>query len=154
MGKIFITGLAVKTLIGVYDWERERLTELLLDVTLEADLEAAMVSDNVADTIDYAKVADCITQVGQDSTFELLEAFGNRVMDEVLAQFNVMHITVKIVKPNILPNAKTVAVQLCKERNGKNAKVSVATIKQWQDEAKCDEQLMVRVINHVFKYLG
>ncbi|WP_421133584.1 dihydroneopterin aldolase [Alteromonas sp. A079] len=117
MGKIFITGLAVKTLIGVYDWERERLTELLLDVTLEADLEAAMVSDNVADTIDYAKVADCITQVGQDSTFELLEAFGNRVMDEVLAQFNVMHITVKIVKPNILPNAKTVAVQLCKERN-------------------------------------
>lgn len=44
--------------------------------------------------------------------------------------------------------------QLCKKQNGKNAKVSVATIKQWQDEAKSNEQLMVRVINHVFKYLG
>ena len=116
MGKIYITGLAVDTLIGVYDWERVQMTELLLDITLDADLDAAMQSDNVHDTVDYAKVADCIVAVGKESTFELLEAFGSRVMDTVLATFNVNAIKLKIVKPNILPNAQTVAVEMTRER--------------------------------------
>ena len=117
MGKIYITGLEVDTLIGVYDWERVRTTQLLLDVTLDVDLSAAMISDDVADTVDYAKVAECIVEVGKESTFELLEAFGSKVMDTVLAHFSVSTITLKIVKPNILPNAQTVAVEMRKERN-------------------------------------
>ncbi len=85
MGKIYITGLEVDTLIGVYDWERVRTTQLLLDVTLDVDLSAAMQSD--------------------------------KVMDAVLDNFTVASITLKIVKPNILPNAQTVAVEMRKERN-------------------------------------
>ena len=116
MGKIYITGLSVETLIGVYEWERERLTTLILDVELEADLDKAMQSDDVTDTIDYAKVAECITEVGKTSEFELLEAFGAKVMNAVLAQFPVRAIGVKVIKPNILPNAQTVAVALYQER--------------------------------------
>jgi len=97
MGKIYITGLEVDTLIGVYDWERVRTTQLLLDITLDVDLSAAMQSDDVADTVDYAKVAECIVKVGKESTFELLEAFGSKVMETVLANFSVASITLKIL---------------------------------------------------------
>lgn len=116
MEKIYITELAVDTLIGVYDWERERLTSLLLDVELDANLAKAMQSDEVTDTIDYAKVADCITEVGKSSSFYLLEAFGAQVMNQVLASFPALAIRLKIVKPGILPNAKTVAVSMYQER--------------------------------------
>lgn len=114
MGKIYISGLTVHTLIGVYDWERTQNTTLELDIVLEADLSAAMMSDNVDDTIDYAKVAECVVEVGKRSQYELLEAFGRDVMDTVMGTFPVASITVKIVKPGILPNAKTVAVELHK----------------------------------------
>ncbi len=114
MGKIYITGLAVDTLIGVYDWERTSQTQLLIDITLEVDLAKAMLSDDVNDTVDYAKVAECVVEVGKDSSFELLEAFGAKVMDTVLSRFKVDVITLKIVKPNILPNAQTVAVEMVK----------------------------------------
>lgn len=63
MGKIYITGLEVDTLIGVYDWERVRTTQLLLDVTLDVDLSAAMQSDDVVDTVDHATVVECIVAV-------------------------------------------------------------------------------------------
>ena len=116
MGKIFIEGLSVDTLIGVYDWERERLTELSIDIELEAELDKAMASDDVMDTIDYAKVANCVAQVGKESQFELLEAFGAKVMDTVLQQFPVQGISIKIVKPGILPNARRVAVALSRAR--------------------------------------
>jgi dihydroneopterin aldolase len=116
MGKIYISGLCVPTLIGVYDWERERLTELIIDVEIDANLERAMHTDDVADTIDYAKVAECIVEVGKTSRFELLEALGGAIMRAVLQQFPVHAIAVKIVKPNILPNANTVAVALSQVR--------------------------------------
>lgn len=116
MGKIYITGLTVETLIGVYDWERVRNTELLLDITLDVDLTNAMLSDDVNDTVDYAKVAECIVEVGKESQFELLEAFGASVMDAVMAKFSVSSIMLKIVKPNILPNAQTVAVEMSRDK--------------------------------------
>ena len=114
MGKIYLPGLAVDPLIGVYDWERTAQTQLLIDITLEVDLAKAMLSDDVNDTVDYAKVAECVVEVGKDSSFELLEAFGAKVMDTVLSRFKVDVITLKIVKPNILPNAQTVAVEMVK----------------------------------------
>ena len=100
------------TLIGVYDWERTSPTMLLLDVTMNADLSRAMTSDDVADTIDYAKVAECIVATGKQSAFALLEAFGHAVMKDVCRQFPVKDITLKITKPGILPNAQAVAVEL------------------------------------------
>lgn len=116
MQQIIIEGLAVETLIGVYDWERTRTTTLELDVVLHADLKQAMLSDNVSDTIDYAKVAEHIQKVGKDSKFELLEALGNAIIESVLANYPVSKIQLTIVKPGILPDAKRVAVKFTHQR--------------------------------------
>lgn len=52
MGKVTINQT------GIYDWVRVRTTQLLLDVTLDVDLSATMQSNDVSDTVDYAKVAE------------------------------------------------------------------------------------------------
>lgn len=112
MQQIKIQGLNVETLIGVYDWERTKTTTLVVDLVLEADLRAAMRSDNVEDTIDYAKVAQCVQAIGAKSTFELLEAFGFAIMQGVMGAFPVSSMAVEIEKPGILPDAKRVAVAM------------------------------------------
>ncbi len=109
-----IQGLKVETLIGVYDWERTRNTELVVDITLKADLTRAMASDEVADTIDYAAVADTVTNIGRQSQFELLEALGGAILDALLATYPIHTATVEIEKPGILPNARRVAVNMSK----------------------------------------
>lgn len=116
MEQITIEGLAVDTLIGVYDWERTQLTTLYVDIQLDADLTAAMKSDDVNDTIDYAKVAEVVQNVGKRATYELLEALGNEMIDTLLAQFAAQKVTVKIVKPNILPDAQRVSVTMAKQK--------------------------------------
>ena len=83
MQQIFIEGLEVPTLIGVYDWERTQNTVLIVDLLIDADLSAAMQSDDVEHTIDYAAVAETVKQVGIDSSFELLEAFANAIINAV-----------------------------------------------------------------------
>ena len=107
---IILSGLKVDTLIGVYDCERTRKTTLLFDVTVQADLSAAMQSDDVKDTIDYALLAKAVQDAAADQTFELLEALGGHVMNAVFKSFPVGHIKLAITKPDILPDVNTVTV--------------------------------------------
>ena len=43
MQQIFIEGLEVPTLIGVYDWERTQNTVLIIDLLIDADLRRITV---------------------------------------------------------------------------------------------------------------
>ena len=115
--QIIIHGMAVPTIIGVYDWERTEPQTLLLDIVLGCDLKAACVSDNVNDTIDYAKVQETILAVGKESHFELLEALAEKVCRVLFERFPIRSIDLTIVKPNILENVSKVAVRVVRERS-------------------------------------
>ncbi|MCU7553078.1 dihydroneopterin aldolase [Alteromonas sp. ASW11-19] len=110
MEKITITGLRVDTLIGVYDWEREQLTTLKLDITLTASLISAMTSDDVNDTIDYAALAEHVQKEAKNCQYELLEAFGHHIMNSILRTFPSQHVALGICKPGILADADSVTV--------------------------------------------
>lgn len=110
MQQIYIQRLKVPTLIGVYDWERTQVTTLIVDVVLYADLTQAMFSDDVQHTINYAEVADCIKRIGESSSFELLEALANAIIQALIGEFPVTRIELSIEKPGILPDADKVGI--------------------------------------------
>jgi dihydroneopterin aldolase len=118
MQRISIERLQVPTLIGVYDWERTRQTQLLMTIDLIVDVTDATLSDDVSQTIDYAKVAEHIKSQAANTSFELLEALGRHLCESVLAHFPVQQITLKIEKPDILPDAATVHVTQCFNKQG------------------------------------
>jgi len=74
MDKIFIRGLKVETIIGVYDWERHANRPLSFDLDLGADFTDAAASDHVRDAIDYAAIMETITKIATEYHPALLEA--------------------------------------------------------------------------------
>lgn len=115
LDKIIIEGLQIQSLIGVYDWERTSKTDLLIDITLDVDLHKAAISDDVNDTLDYAKVAELITHIAEQSEFELLEALAETITKGIFAKFNCHQIELKLSKPGILPNASNVAITIVRK---------------------------------------
>jgi 7,8-dihydroneopterin aldolase/epimerase/oxygenase len=65
--------------------ERRASRRFEVDVEIDAPLEAAQVSDRLADTIDYSAVADLIVTVGTGEPHRLLESLARRMLD-VLAE--------------------------------------------------------------------
>ena len=117
MGKIYITGLAVDTLIGVYDWERQHKQRILVDLELQADLSKAAKSDNVDDTLNYALVAQKVVHTANDSQFKLIEALASHILDTLLQSFPlIQRAKLTLSKPDILANAKNVAVEMTRGR--------------------------------------
>ena len=59
MDKIFLYGMKADTLIGVYDWERERKQTLILDLEISVP-ERTGTSDDIGDTIHYGEVCEVV----------------------------------------------------------------------------------------------
>ena len=117
MDKIHIEGLQVVALIGVYDWERKHQQRLIVDVELSADLSIAAQTDDVNNTLNYAEIAQGISDFASKSQCKLIEALASHIVDWLLQSFpKLKKVRLKLSKPDILSNAKNVAVEFTKEQ--------------------------------------
>ena len=81
-GRIIIERLEFRVRCGVTAEERARPQPLAIDVELDCALEAAGQSDNLVHTVDYAKVARRVVEVGTTRDFRLLEAMAERIVSQ------------------------------------------------------------------------
>ena len=58
---VFVKGLTVEAVIGVYAWERAITQPLLIDIALETDISRAAISDDVNDALNYKAVCDDVS---------------------------------------------------------------------------------------------
>ena len=114
--KVFVEGLEIDALIGVYDWERLIQQRLVFDIEMETDIKKAASTDDVQYALDYASVSEAVMTYVSESSFELIEALAEEVAKLILERFNVSRICLKLSKPGAVPQAKNVAVQIVRAR--------------------------------------
>lgn len=115
--RIVIRNLAVPTVIGVYDFERNASQTLRLDITLYTDISAAGRSDDLAHTLNYAAVAETTLAFGAQASYELLEAFAYQLCDTLFAQFATAQIDLVIYKDGCIPGATGAELHLTRQRS-------------------------------------
>jgi dihydroneopterin aldolase len=89
MDIVYIEGLRVDTVIGVYDWERTIQQTVVIDLQMTTDIALAARDDDLAFTLDYGAIADRVTAFVAASRFQLLESLAEAIASLVLAEFAV-----------------------------------------------------------------
>tara|TARA_R110002110_G_C13470397_1_gene720574 strand:- start:55893 stop:56249 length:357 start_codon:yes stop_codon:yes gene_type:complete len=112
MDTVFIQGLRVDTVIGVYDWERNIRQTLVLDVELAGDNRKAAASDAVEDALDYAAISTRILAFVEASSYQLIETVAEDVAALVMSEFGVSWISLRVSKPGAVKQAGTVGVSI------------------------------------------
>src|SRR5690606_31396013 len=86
---IFLHGLRVQCVIGVWQWERRINQSVYIDIDMAWDTAKAASSDDLADTLSYKDVSKRIAAVAREGEFNLVETLAERVaaviIDEVAA---------------------------------------------------------------------
>ncbi len=113
---VFIDGLRVQALIGVYDFERDATQPLVFDVEMAVDTRGAGGSDALADTVDYAAVAQSIEAICAQSGFALVEALAETVAAQLLRDFPIQTVMLRVTKPQAVPAARGVGVRIVRNR--------------------------------------
>ncbi|QIC64009.1 dihydroneopterin aldolase [Acinetobacter schindleri] len=118
MDAIIIEGLKVETVIGCFDWERQIIQPLMLDLAIQTDLEQASNSDALADTLNYAEICEISAQVIQQAQPELIEHAAKLVLNTLFTTFTAIEsIKITIRKPAIIAQANSVGIRLERHRN-------------------------------------
>lgn len=112
---VFIAGLRLETIIGIFDREREKAQPVILDIEMGYSTRKAAQSDNIKDSIDYFTVSERLKILAQQHTFQLVESFAEEVSRIILHEFNAEWVKVRLNKPLAISEAQGVGVII--ERN-------------------------------------
>jgi dihydroneopterin aldolase len=99
MDHVFITGLRVEALIGVYDWERESRQPLMLDLELRPAAGAALSDGERGATLDYAQIAAEVRAFVGTREDALLETLAEALCTRLFERFPAASIRLRIGKP-------------------------------------------------------
>jgi len=115
MDRIVIRELLVRDVLGVDDEERREMQDVLITVTLHAELRRAGESDRLEDAIDYRVIKKQVMAAAEGSHYRLVEALAERVAALSLAHAGVRRVDVLIEKPGSLRFARSAAVEITRE---------------------------------------
>ena len=114
--QVFIEGLVIETIIGIFDWEQAQKQRVILDITMDCDAARAALADRIEDTINYKAVIDRLVGFVENSRFKLVETLAERCAEIILGEFPVMRVTLRIAKPDVIDITRAVGVMIERAR--------------------------------------
>jgi dihydroneopterin aldolase len=96
--KILVTGIKFHGFHGLTSLERKIGVRYRVDVELYLDLETALQSDRIRDTVDYRKVHDLIVEIGRGESYRLIETLAGRIVEGLLGKFSVDEVSIRLQK--------------------------------------------------------
>lgn len=107
---IFLRGLAIDTIIGIYDWERETLQTVIFDLEMAWDIGPAAASDAIEHALDYKSVSKRVISFVEESRFFLVETLAERVAHLIRDEFGVPWVRLTLNKKGAIRGASDVGI--------------------------------------------
>ncbi len=86
---------------GASENERELGQRFEIDVELEADLTDAVQTDSMTRTVNYEKVYRLVEREVVGKKYHLLESMADKIARDILDQFDVTEVLVRVRKPSV-----------------------------------------------------
>ncbi|MGZ8097162.1 MAG: dihydroneopterin aldolase [Methylosarcina sp.] len=110
MDIIFLGGLEIKTIIGIYQWERETRQTVVLDIEMGFDIGKAAETDDIQYALDYKKVSKRIVSFVEESQFLLVEKLTSEIIKVIQNEFNVPWVKLTLNKKGAISGATDVGI--------------------------------------------
>ena len=118
MSRIAIEGLRLPARIGVTEEERSVPQTLVINIYIEADLQAAARADDLRKTIDYDGVVSSVETLVKSSECNLLEHLADKIAAQITADRKAKRATVEVGKerPPVTQEVGKIAVTMERTR--------------------------------------
>jgi len=117
MDKVIIKNLAARGIIGIRDWERKRIQDILINITLYTDTRRAAETDDINDCADYSTISKKVLAHAETASRFTVEALANDLANLCLQENNVINVLVRVEKPGAVRFAESVGVEIVRSRD-------------------------------------
>lgn len=109
---VFIRGLILETVIGVYEWEREKTQAVEMDLSIKIDISKAAASDDLSDTINYEDLSERLRAAASNTNYQLLEALAECLVKVIETEYPTTWFKMRLRKPNVVPYTQSCGVEI------------------------------------------
>lgn len=100
MDKLIIKGLRFHGLHGLFDQEKIIGNIFEVDLEFSLSLQKAGETDNIEDTIDYAKARSIVNNIIKSHSLNLIETLSLKIGEKLFEEFELKALEVKVRKMN------------------------------------------------------
>lgn len=117
MDIIFLHELKVKTLIGIYPWERDAEQIIQLDLEIALPDSRACQTDKLEDALDYSLIVQRIKEALSQQHFSLLEALAEHIAQIILVEFGAPWTRISVAKLSAIRGVKKLGICIERKRD-------------------------------------
>lgn len=117
MDKIIIKDLLVRGILGINPEEREKLQDILVNMTLYTDIGQAAATDAIEHAVNYKSITKRIIDHVEASSDFLVEKLVTDIARIVLVEYDgVERVQIRVEKPTALRFARSVGIEIERTR--------------------------------------
>ena len=116
MDKIFIKNLQVYGILGINAHEQRTPQEIRISATASTDIKNAAQADDITQTINYSTLAKRIAKFIEAHPSLTIEALIEALAADILQDKRITSIWLRVEKPNAVPTAESVGVEITRSR--------------------------------------
>jgi dihydroneopterin aldolase len=106
MDIVYIRGLQIDTIIGIYDWEQRVRQPVVIDLEMAADNRLPAASGDIRDALDYHAIAVRLQSFVGGGRFGLIETLAEECAAIAQREFGVAWLRLRLAKPTAVAGAE------------------------------------------------
>lgn len=111
---VFVRDLELDALIGIYDQEKLKPQKIIVNIDLSVTEGSG--DDDISHVVSYEIVVKKVEAIIAAGHINLVETLCEKIAESCLRDHRVMAARVRVEKPDIIPNARSVGVEIERTR--------------------------------------
>ena len=113
---VFVRDLELMAPIGIYDVEKASPQRIIVNIDLSVSEGAGHKDDDISHVVSYEIVVKKVEAIIAEGHINLVETLCEKIAASCLTDKRVMAARVRVEKPDIVPNARSVGVEIERAR--------------------------------------
>ena len=109
---VFVRDLEIIALLGVHEHEKRKAQRIIVNIDLSVREDVAKLADDIKNVVSYEVVVRRVETIVAQGHVHLVETLAERIAEACLSDERVLAARVRIEKPDIIPNARSVGVEI------------------------------------------
>jgi len=113
---VFVRDLDLMALIGIYDHEKRDAQRIIVNIDLSVTEGEGPKDDDISHVVSYEIVVKKVEAIIAEGHTNLVETLCEKIAASCLRDKRVVAARVRVEKPDIIPNARSVGVEIERQR--------------------------------------
>ena len=114
---VFIKDFIIQEIIGIHEHEKLKKQKIKFNIVIDVDQSTVPNEEEIKSIVDYEKITNKLENLVKSKKYNFLESLAEDSFVEIFEDKRINAVTIKVEKPDAIKSAKSVGVEVFKNRN-------------------------------------